>query len=413
MRVLISGGGIAGLTLAYFLHQDGLTPTVIERASGPRREGYAIDFFGVGYEVAERMRLIDRLAREQIPFEALAYVNARGTPIAHLKMTLVQQITHGKYLGLLHGTLEAALYDALNDKVKVRFGRELLRVAQGADAVEVTFRDGRTEAFDLLIGADGVHSGTRALVFGPEEHFQRALGYTVAGYPLADRYGIGRAWKMYLEPGRLVAALCTPQAEEILAFFVYRSAAPEHLPREQRLPRLRSAFAGMGWLAQPFLSDANLAENIFMDSVIQIQLSTWHQGRVALLGDASDCPTLLSGHGASLAMAGAYLLATALREATTYQEAFQRYEQQMRPYVRAQQRHARRFGAFFVPGTSLGLLVQQTLAKALFRETFRSLLRCEFSAPSLARLSAATTRADRQHEERVRNPVEPNERTNR
>jgi 2-polyprenyl-6-methoxyphenol hydroxylase-like FAD-dependent oxidoreductase len=384
MRVLISGGGIAGLTLAYFLHQHGLASVVIERASGPRREGYAIDFFGVGYEVAERMHLIDRLAAEQIPFDVLAYMNAHDKVIAKLDMALVRQITDGKYLGLMHRTLEEALYDALAGAVEVRFGRELLHLMQGSDAVEATFNDGKTESFDLLIGADGVHSGVRALVFGPEDQFSRYLGYTIAGYPLTDPHHIGRAWKMYVAPGRMVAALCTPQPEEILAFFGYRSPGPEHLPREQRLPRLREVYAGMGWLTERLLGDVDPAENVFMDAVIQIQMPTWHHGRVALLGDACDCPTLLSGHGASLAMAGAYLLAEALHEAQSYQEAFQRYEEQLRPYVKAQQRQAGIFAAFFLPGTPLGLFVQQTLVKALFRETFRNLLRREFSAPSLS-----------------------------
>ncbi len=385
MRVLISGGGIAGLTLAHFLHQYGMTPVVIERAGGLRQEGYAIDFFGLGYEVAERMNLIDRLAREQIPFDVLVYVNAQGELVAKLNMALVQKITNGKYMGLMHGTLVEALYEGLAGDVEVRFGRSLTRVAQGRDVVEVTFNDGKTESFDLLIGADGVHSGTRALVFGPEEQFSRSLGYTVAGYPLADRYSIGRAWKMYLEPGRMAAALCTPKADEVLAFFLYRSASPEYLPREQRLPRLRDVFAGMGWLTQQLLSDVKPEANIFMDAVIQIQMPIWHQGRVALLGDACDCPTLLSGHGASFAMAGAYLLAEALHE-TAYQEAFQRYEQQLRPYVQAQQKQARGFASFFLPGTALGLFVQQMLVKVVFREAFRSLLRREFSAPSLSRL---------------------------
>jgi len=392
MRVLISGGGIAGLTLAYFLHQHGLTPVVIERARNLRREGYALDFFGIGYEVAERMHLIAGLADQQIPFEVLAYVNTQGKLIAKLDMTLVQKITHGKYLGLMHGTLVEALYGALAEAVEVRFGRELLGVVQGRDAVEATFNDGRTESFDLLIGADGVHSNTRALGFGPEEQFSRYLGYTIAGYPLADRYSIGRAWNMYLEPGRMVAALCTPKADEILAFFLYRSTSPEHLPREQRLPRLREVCAGMGWLTQRFLCDVHPAENVFMDAVIQIQIPAWHHGRVALLGDACDCPTLLSGHGASLAMAGAYLLAEELHEAATYQEAFGRYEQQLRPYVQAQQKQGRSFARFFLPGTSLGLFVQQTLAKVLFRETFRSLLQREFSTPSLSMLHSTPLR---------------------
>src|SRR5579864_2330333 len=113
MRVFISGGGIAGLTLAHFLHRHGMTPVVIERAGSLRQDGYAIDFFGIGYEVAERMNLIDRLADQQIPFDVLVYVNAQGELIAKLDMALVQRITNGKYLGLMHSTLVEALYEAL------------------------------------------------------------------------------------------------------------------------------------------------------------------------------------------------------------------------------------------------------------------------------------------------------------
>ena len=206
MRVFISGGGIAGLTLANILIRYDISSVVIEQAQGLRRDGYAIDFLGKGYDVAERLHLIDRLAREQIRFEALAYVNTAGKPIAQLEATLLWNITEGKYMGLIHWTLEEALYEAVADRVEIRFGRSLTQVVQGRDGVDVTFNDGTPESFDLLIGADGVHSTTRVLVFGPEDQFRRSLGSTIACYPLPDRYGIGHAWKMYLEPGRLAAA---------------------------------------------------------------------------------------------------------------------------------------------------------------------------------------------------------------
>ena len=383
MRVLISGGGIAGLTLAYWLRQYDIPSVVIEQAKGLRRDGYAIDFLGTGYEVAERMSLIDRLHSQQIPFDDMAYVNKAGKLIAKLDAALLRNITDGKYMGLMHWTLEEALYDALAGQVEVRFGRSLTHVVSDRDAVVVTFTDGRTESFDLLIGADGVHSTTRDLVFGPEDQFSRYLGYTIACYPLADRYDIGHAWKMYLEPGRLAAAYCTRSEGEILTFFMYQVAQKEHLPREQRLPRLREVFAGMGWLTQQFLSDVSLSESVFMDAVIQIQMPTWHHGRVALLGDACDCPTLLSGQGASLAMGGAYLLARALHETADYQEAFRRYEQQMYAYVQAQQKSARGFARTFLPGSPFGLFVQQTVMKVVLREAFRSLLRRQFGAESL------------------------------
>ncbi len=224
MRILISGGGIAGLTLAYWLHHYNIQSVVVEQAQDIRREGYAIDFLGTGYEVASRMNLINQLATHQIPFEALFYVNKDGKLIARLDVELMRNLTDGKYMGLMHATLEEILYEALAGQVAVRFGRSLTRIVPGSDEVVVTFNDGTTESFDLLIGADGVHSNTRALVFGPENQFSRYLGYTIACYPLTDRYGIGHTFKMYVEPGRAAAAYCTPQKDQLLMFFMYKSA---------------------------------------------------------------------------------------------------------------------------------------------------------------------------------------------
>lgn len=164
---------------------------------------------------------------------------------------------------------------------------------------------------------------------------------------------------------------------------MYQVAVREHLPREKRLARLREVFAGMGWLAEKFLSDVSPSESIFMDAEIQIQMPSWHQGRVALAGDACDCPTLLSGQGASLAMGGAYLLARALHETADYQEAFHRYEQQMSDYVQAQQKSARGTAKSFLPGSPLGPFAQQTIMKVLFRSAFRGLLRRQFGAHSI------------------------------
>ena len=391
MRVLISGGGIAGLTLAYWLHQYNITPVVIEQAQGLRRDGYAIDFLGTGYDVASRMGLIDQLAAEQIPFERLVYVNKQGKPIAKLDADLMRSIMGGKYMGLMHETLGEVLYEVLEGTVEVGFGRWINAIEAGPDAVVVTFNDGTTASFDLLIGADGVHSTTRALVFGPEEQFSRYLGYTIACYPLADRYCIGRTFQMYNEPGRLVAAYCTPQGDDILTFFMYPVAKKEHVPREQRLSRLREVFVGMDWLAGQFLSDVSPSENIFMDAVIQIEMPTWHRGRVALVGDSCDCPTLLSGQGASLAMGGAYLLARALHESADYEQAFSRYEQQMSAPVQKEQKSGRSFARSFLPATPLGLFTQQTMLKVLLRPMFRGQLSRIFGAESFLPLQDASS----------------------
>lgn len=383
MRVLISGGGIAGLTLAHFLHQHGISTVVIEQAQTLRQDGYGIDFFGTGYDVAERMGIIERLQSHPLPLEFIAYVNWAGKPVARLDIGLMRRIMDGKYLGLMHSTLAEALYEAIAGQVEVRFGCVLTHVVPGPDAVEVTLSDGTTESFDLLIGADGVHSATRLLVFGPEEQFARYLGYMVASYPLADRYGIGHSWQMYAEPGRLSGAYGSPREGEIFSFWMYRADQPEHLPCEQRFARLRQVFAGMGWITSQLLAQAPAPEHLFMDAVVQIQMPTWHQGRVVLVGDACGCPTLISGQGASLAMGGAYLLAEALHETSDYQQAFRRYEQQMQPYVQSQQRKARGTAKSFAPTSPAGLLIQQAILKVVFRERFRGLLRRQFGAQSI------------------------------
>jgi 2-polyprenyl-6-methoxyphenol hydroxylase-like FAD-dependent oxidoreductase len=382
MRVLISGGGIAGLTLAYWLHQYGIASVVIEQAQTMRREGHGIDFLGISYDVASRMGLIDRLAARQIPFEAIIYVNKDGKPITRLDTALLRKVTDGKYMGLMHPTLEAVLYESLEETVEVRFGRWITAIEADPDAVVVTFNDGTSEAFDLLIGADGVHSSTRALVFGPEEQFSRYLGYIIACYRLPDCYGIGRTYKLYSEPGRQIVAYDTNIEGELLIFFMYQSAKPEHVPREQRLAHVRQVFTGMGWLTEQFLSDVSPSENVFMDAVIQIQMPTWHRGRVALVGDACDCPTLFAGQGASMAMGGAYLLAKALHESADYQEAFHHYERQMSAHVLAEQKSGRSFAKFLLPSRPLGLLVQQTMMKVVLRPTFRGLLRRQLHVES-------------------------------
>src|SRR5215467_1911712 len=154
IQVLISGGGIAGLTLAYWLNQYDIPSVVIEQASSIRRDGYAIDFYGTGYDVAERMKLIDRLWPQQIPFDYVAYIDKKGKPTAKLDVALMKKIMHGKYMGLMHETLEETLYEALDNRVEVRFGRSLVGVGDEPNVISVTFNDGTTESFDLLIGAD-------------------------------------------------------------------------------------------------------------------------------------------------------------------------------------------------------------------------------------------------------------------
>jgi 2-polyprenyl-6-methoxyphenol hydroxylase-like FAD-dependent oxidoreductase len=382
MRVLICGGGIAGLTLAYWLRRYGVEPVVIEQAPSLRREGYAIDFFGAGYDVAERMGLIDQLASRQIRMDAISYVDHAGRPEVSIDWALLQNITKGKYFALMHTTLEEMLFNALGGQVEVRCGCSLTAVHNRDAAVDVTLSDGTIASYDLLIGADGAHSLVRELVFGPETTFSHFLGYMVACYPLPDHYGVGSHWKVYATPGRLVGAYPSEQAGEIITLLLNRQAQPERVAPERRLSWLRATFAGVGWIAPQLLAEAPDNGSIFLDAVSQMRMPSWSKGRVALVGDACDCPTLVSGQGASLAMGGAYLLARELAQTSAYQDAFRQYEAQLRPTVRSQQQRSRGLARAMAPATQIGTLAQRALLKIVLRKSFLPLLRREFGAES-------------------------------
>ena len=270
MRILVSGAGIAGLTLAFWLRRVGFDVVVLERAPALRRGGYGLDFFGTGFDVADRMGIVDALAAHQVPIQALVYVNADGKAFASLPIERIRRILGGRYMALMHDTLVDVLYDALPKDVDLRFGRSLHAIAQDTDAVDVTLDDGSHERFDIVVGADGVHSRTRALVAGPEESFRRLMGYTIASYDVPNRYGLGPNWTMLVEPNRLVGTYAHQQADRIWAFFMYRGEA-----------ELTRAFTGMRWIVPQLLADADNAKNPFLDVVEQIEMPSWQRSRAS------------------------------------------------------------------------------------------------------------------------------------
>ncbi len=355
MKILISGAGIAGLCLAYWLHHEGHEPVIVEKASDIRTEGYMIDFGGSGYDVADRMALVPALNEKKHDISLIQYKNAHGRTTAEIKLSKFYQLTDvsNKFIPINHRDLVSVLYAPVRDKVEVRFGTQIEQICQTEHHVSVQFSDGQAEDFDLLIGADGIHSQVRRLVFGKESTFSRYLGYHFAIFliPALD-YDLDQTYTMYVEPKMQVGIYPTPEGQWMI-FVVTNQPDAVVPPREQRVRHLRQMLSGKGWLIPEVLGHLHDDTPVFYDTVTQIQIPRWSSNRVALIGDAAHCPTLVSGQGASMAMTGAYFLSQELAKTDSPQEAFQSYEARLRPHIEKIQRRTRNFAPNFIPQSHL------------------------------------------------------------
>jgi 2-polyprenyl-6-methoxyphenol hydroxylase-like FAD-dependent oxidoreductase len=375
-RILISGGGIAGLTLAIELKRHGFDPLVIEREANLRREGYMMDFFGTGWDVAARMGLIDALRAIRYPIDNLEFVDATGAPYVHMPIERMRRALDDKYVYLRRQDLERILAERARDVgIVPRYGCSLASLDDTGDAVEARFEDGSAETFALVVGADGVHSKVRELIFGPEAQFARFLGLYVAGFHApSDGFSIDRTVKLYEETDR-VAFLYPLDERRLDATYVFRQTEV-HVPHAERLAFLRARYRGAGWIAQDVLNAYSGDDPIFFDSVTQIVMPQWHKGRVALIGDACGCLTLLAGQGSHMAMAGGYVLAQELARQSDHKTAFAAYQNFLRPHVESRRKDAARFAGLFVPGARSRpwlrrLFIQLLFSKAVLKYGLR------------------------------------------
>ncbi len=311
-RVLISGAGIAGLALAILLKERGFEPLVVERDRALPDEGYMMDFFGSGFDAAERMGLADALHAIHYPIDRFELVDDRGKPWLTVPIARLSRALGGKYVYLRRSDLVRILYDrAVASGVDIRFGCEVAALDDRGDAIEVRLTGGADETVALLFGADGVHSRVRALAFGEETQFDRYLGGYVAAFHLASQpFDLDRALKVHEAVDR-VAMFYPLDAGRMAATFVFRHPQ-ERVPAEGRLALVKQVFAGSGWIGEKVLDAYRGAEPLYFDELTQIVMERWYKGRVALLGDACGCLTLLAGQGSQMAMAGAYVIATEL-----------------------------------------------------------------------------------------------------
>ncbi len=344
-----------------------MQPTLLESAPRLRTGGYVIDFWGAGFDIADRMNLIPEIMSQGYMMREVRAVNRNGKRSAGFPAEAFVRMTRGRYTSLPRGELAAAIFRKIEGKVETIFGDSVKRIDQTENNVHVTFEHGGARDFDLVVGADGLHSRVRELVFGPQNQFEKYLGFKVAafavyGYRPRDEL----VYVMYTEKNQQVGRFAL-RGDRTMFLFIFRDDEikdAENLPAQKAV--LRRRFGASGWECPQILDALDAADDLYFDRVSQIRMDPerglWTRGRATLIGDAAFCVSFLAGQGSALAMVSAYILAGELHRANgDYASAFARYQNLFAPFVLAKQKAALRLAGAFAPRSNFGLFLRNRI----------------------------------------------------
>jgi 2-polyprenyl-6-methoxyphenol hydroxylase-like FAD-dependent oxidoreductase len=349
-KVLIAGASIAGPTLAYWLDRYGMEPTVVERALELRLGGQNVDVRGAGRVVAARTGIEDAVRAAGTGEQGLAFVDATGATQAAFPATTRDGQGDGgdsftAELEILRGDLAEILYDHTRDRVPYRFGDSIAALDDDGRRVRVGFEHGPEEDFDVVIAADGLRSTTREIAM-PEQADIRFLGLCMAYFTIPRDATDTDWWRWYAAgDGRTVTLRPDRHGStRAMLSLLSRSSAPARLSPDAQKELLHSEFADAGWQAERVLDGMDHTSDFYFEAISQVRAPALSDGRIGLVGDAAYCASPISGMGTTLALVGAYVLASELARRDDHRAAFTAYESIMRPYVKKAQK--------LLPGTA-------------------------------------------------------------
>ncbi|MEZ5998345.1 MAG: FAD-binding domain [Hyphomonas sp.] len=369
MKIAISGAGVAGPSLAHWLLKTGHEPTLIEESPRFRAGGYVIDFWGVGYDMAEKMGILPEAMARGYQVQEVRLVKESGAKAAGFSADVFRRMTHDRFTSLPRGELAEVIFNSVKDKAETLFGETITAIEDHGDGVSVTLQTGGRREFDLVVGADGLHSNVRHLVWGEQAAFEKPVGFHVAafecpGYPHRDE----DVYVSFAQPGLSISRFAMRDDRTLVLFIFENERMTQPLPHDVATKKaiLHDIFGNMGWEAREMLDAMDDTAEVYFDRVSQAVVPAWSKGRVALLGDAAACPSLLAGEGTGLAMTEAYVLAGELKQAGgDFRTAFETYETRLRPFLEEKQKSALAFASSFAPKTEFGIWLRNVATHLL------------------------------------------------
>lgn len=349
IKILVVGTGIAGPSVCYWLKRFGFTPMLIEKSASIRTGGQALDVRGVATDLTRKMGVYDKICDLRTQIKCGRYLDSNGKVLSE---------EQGERFGfrqddeveIVRGDLVEILMQAIPD-VNCRFNKTIAGMEQNENEVAVKYKDGETEKYDLVIGADGIYSAVRRMIFAASDYQLNTLGSYLCTYTIPNYLALDHTEDLYEAQNKLVTVNSDRDPSIARVGFMFRSSHILNDIRDinEQQQFLRDTYADFGWETNKLLDFMSSCDDFYFDAITQIKMNKWTKGRVALMGDAGYCASPLSGQGNNLAMIGAYILAGELKAAGgDYHHAFQRYNELMRPFVEKNQEFGEWVSKFYL-----------------------------------------------------------------